>query len=236
MTVSAPMSLRGFARHIGVSDKAIRKALTAGVFSDGSIHRDATGTPSVVNVTLAVTEWKRSGRLVRSDAPPAPSPAAATSPDASATPPDDPKAQIDALLAQVRALRRQRGSEPPDDAADDPPGGGPDEGGDHSMTLVEAQKETHIQRARMLRMENDLREGTLVEADQASRAAFEFARTLREAILNVPARISAELAAESDASRVHLRLDAALREALVSVVAILDGSGLPPATPMEGTA
>ena len=77
-------------------------------------------------------------------------------------------------------------------------------------------------------MEADLQEGALVKADQAARAAFEFSRTLREAILNVPPRIAAELAAESNAARVHVRLETALREALASVASILDASGAPP--------
>lgn len=227
-------SLRGLADLLGVSDTAVRKALKAGVFSDGSIHRDESGNPSVVNVTLAVTEWKRSGRLVRSDEPP-PAPAATLmpAPVASVDTVSDPKAQIAALLAQVRTLR-QGVAAPSEAGGDDPAAEGPVDGDERGMTLVEAQKETHIQRARMLRMENDLREGTLVEGAQAAKAAFEFARTVREAVLNVPARIAAELAAESDASRVHVRLEAALREALVSVVSVLEGSGLPPAAPLEG--
>ena len=73
-----------------------------------------------------------------------------------------------------------------------------------------------LERGRKLRLENDLKDGRLVEVSQAAREAFEAARTIREAMLNIPARVSAELAAESDAARVYSKLDAALREALNS--------------------
>jgi hypothetical protein len=81
-------------------------------------------------------------------------------------------------------------------------------------TLVEAQRLATIERARKLRLENDLREGSLVELSKVNREAFEAERIVREAILNLPARLSAELAGETDSGRVYLRLDAALRDAL----------------------
>jgi hypothetical protein len=81
-------------------------------------------------------------------------------------------------------------------------------------TLVDAQRMATLERARRDRMANDLREGRLVEVEKAAKVAFEAERTIREAVLNVTARIAAELAAETDAARVHILLDAALREAL----------------------
>jgi hypothetical protein len=81
-------------------------------------------------------------------------------------------------------------------------------------TLVGAQRMATIERGRKLKMENDLREGRLLEADKVRKEAFEGSRIIREAILNIPDRLAAELAAEADAGRVHLKLSAALREAL----------------------
>ncbi len=83
-------------------------------------------------------------------------------------------------------------------------------------TLTEAQRMATLERGRKLRLENDLKDGRLVEVGKAAREAFEAARIIREAILNIPARLSSELAAESDGSRVYSKLDAALREALNS--------------------
>lgn len=84
-------------------------------------------------------------------------------------------------------------------------------------TLVEAQRAATLERGRKLRLDNDLRSGQLIEVAKVKREWFDAARTIRKAIQNIPARLSAELAAESDAGRVYSKLDAALREALVSL-------------------
>src|SRR6185436_8411066 len=84
-------------------------------------------------------------------------------------------------------------------------------------TLAAAQRSATLERSRKLRIENDRTEGRLIEVAQASKEAFESARTIRKAVLNIPSRISAELAAESDPARVYSKLEAALREALVTL-------------------
>lgn len=211
MSDGGRLSLRALARLMGVSERAIRKAIAAGVFSSGAVSRDAGGIPVVVNATLAVDEWEKSGRQLRGSPRPAPTPmlpptavpAAALDQAPAAV---DPQAEIERMLARVRELRLQL---PPDavPAAKDE---------DTSPTLVKAQTEAALERGRKLRLENNLREGGLVEADKASREAFDFARTLRENVLNIPGRLAAELAAERDTGRVHRRLEDALREALES--------------------
>jgi hypothetical protein len=84
-------------------------------------------------------------------------------------------------------------------------------------TLVAAQRSATLERSRKLKIENDRAEGTLVRVVDATREAFESGRTIRKALMNIPARISAELAAEPDAGRVYSKLEAALREALVTL-------------------
>ena len=196
-TVASGTSLRQLARLIGVSEKAVRKALQGGVFK-ASVRRDADG-PVVVDVNLAVQEWERSGRRLRGSVRP---PAIATSPP----------------IAPAPSIPESAGDAPAGDDEDlpVPPASDP--------TLVEAQRLTMLERGRKLRLENDLREGKLVEADDAMREAFEFARTVRENVLNVPARLAAELAADSDATHVQLRLEAALREALESTAGLLENT------------
>lgn len=223
-TAPRACSLRRLARLIGVDDKAVRKAEAAGVFKD-AVRRGDDGNPVVVDVDAAVAAWENSGRQLRGSRRPD---AAATvvrggaAPVATAplvVPPggDDVQSELQTLLARVRELRGATA-----DAGDgDPPA-------DDSPSLVDAQIESHLERARKLRMENDLRAGTLVEATVAAKAAFEFARTVRENVLNVPARLAAELAADMDASRVARRLEAALREALETVANTVETQ---PATP-----
>lgn len=202
---------------MGVNEKAVRKAIAAGVFTSAAISNNV-----VLDATRAVDEWQKSGRQLRgSPRPPAPAPllnppAAAAAIDQAPPPVGDPQAELAALLARVRELR-----EAPAATCAAPAREGTET---TNPTLVEAQTEAMLERGRKLRLENDLREGALVEADKAAREAFDFARTLRENILNIPGRLAAELAAERDAARVHHRLEDALREALESTATALDAA------------
>jgi hypothetical protein len=81
-------------------------------------------------------------------------------------------------------------------------------------TLVGAQLLEKLEKVESLRLANGVKSRRLVDVDKVAKEAFEDARVIREAVLNVPARIAAELAAESDAGKLYIRLDAALREAL----------------------
>lgn len=83
-------------------------------------------------------------------------------------------------------------------------------------TLTGAQRLATIERARKLQLENDVTEGRLVDVEKAAKEAFEAARVIREALLNLPARLAGPLAAEPDPTRVHIALDAAIREALAT--------------------
>lgn len=81
-----------------------------------------------------------------------------------------------------------------------------------SFAKSRAIKEDYL--ARLAKLEFEEKSGKLVEADQVKDEAFRVARTVRDSILNVPDRISAELAAESDAFKIHQRLTDELRKAL----------------------
>ena len=83
-------------------------------------------------------------------------------------------------------------------------------------TLFEAQRLATLQRERKLRLENDVTEGRLIPLEVVTKEAFEAERTIRENILNIPARIAGELAALTDVGKVSVRLEAALRDALNS--------------------
>lgn len=56
--------------------------------------------------------------------------------------------------------------------------------------------------------------GDLVAAAQVQAAAFRTARVVRDAMLLLPDRLAAQIAAETDAERVHALLDAEVRAAL----------------------
>lgn len=83
-------------------------------------------------------------------------------------------------------------------------------------SLVEAQLISTMQLAESRRIANGVKQGKLADVDRMAKDAFEDARVIREAVLNVCPRLSAVLAAETDAAKVFSVLDAALREALES--------------------
>lgn len=75
------------------------------------------------------------------------------------------------------------------------------------------------------RMENDAKEGALVDAEEVSRTQFETARQLRDAIMAIPSRLADLLAASSDANECAHMLTAELRQALESVAMAADAGG-----------
>lgn len=171
-------SLRAFARAIGVTDKAVRKAVAGGRLRD-SVGKDGKGKPLIVDVTLAKAEWVRNaGRPARGRA---------------------------------------------DDAADrsaDPTHAGTT----GASTLAEAQRLAALELARHRRLANDAREGSHVSVVKVKREAFEAMRLVREAMLNIPSRVSGELAAEADEAVVLRTLDTVIREALASTADALEAT------------
>jgi hypothetical protein len=77
-----------------------------------------------------------------------------------------------------------------------------------------------------------VRMGELVQAADVERQAFEDGRALRAAVLGVPDRIAPQLAAETDANRIHAVLTAELALALQA----LDRLPPPAAATEEGEA
>lgn len=155
---SPGLSLRGFARRLGVNLWAVQKAVASGRL-DKSLARGKRGGVSIGDVDLAMREWA-------------------------------------------------------DNASQQPSGG---TNGDGLGSLSEAQRRVAVERERKLRIDNLQREGRLIDRAKVERDSFEIARTVRESVLAVSPRISPQLAAETDAGRVHQMLEAELRVALVSL-------------------
>ena len=70
--------------------------------------------------------------------------------------------------------------------------------------------------AKLRRMDLEERRGNLLPRDAVEKATFDCFRVLRDRILNVPNRISAQLAAESDPRKVQDLLENEIRQALES--------------------
>src|SRR5262245_41859217 len=63
-----------------------------------------------------------------------------------------------------------------------------------TKTLTDARTLATMERAKKLRLENQQTRGKLIDLSVATKQAFEATRIIREALLNLPPRLSAELA------------------------------------------
>jgi phage terminase Nu1 subunit (DNA packaging protein) len=85
-----------------------------------------------------------------------------------------------------------------------------------------AREAYYQQMAEKARIANAKARGDLVDAATVRRDAFTIARTVRDSMLNIPARVAAELAAESDRAAVERRLEEEIRNALMVLVGELE--------------
>jgi hypothetical protein len=161
------ISIRAYARHRGVTDTAVHKAIRAGRITpeaDGSIDPDR-----------ADLEWARNT--------------------------DTPRAGTRTQAVKVAV---------PEASADAP---APPAGG---TSLLQARTVNEVVKAQTNKVRLARLKGELVDRPQAIAHVFKLARTERDAWLNWPARISAQMAAAlaCDAHAMHVALEAAVREHL----------------------
>ena len=87
-------------------------------------------------------------------------------------------------------------------------------GGDLPTLLLKTRIKSEVERAKLLEIKARVEAGKYVDADDVRVAAFNKARVVRDGLLNIPDRLSAVLATESDPARVHELLAAEIRTAL----------------------
>lgn len=78
---------------------------------------------------------------------------------------------------------------------------------------VSRERREHYQ-AELAKLEVDLKRKELVPADAVKKEAFNLAKTVREALINIPDRVSNQFAAESDPQAIHMALTHELQSAL----------------------
>jgi hypothetical protein len=203
------LTFRDFGRRKGVSRQAVARAAGTGRLH-GCLGRDAKGQPCIIDVELADREWvenaKPRGR--RQAAPGLTSGA---------------KALVEDVWAEEDVARTDQKSDTADD--DRRAAEAADLSALSPISLAEAHRILTIERALKLRLERHVAEGRLVPLAVVTKEAFEAKRIVRESILNITARISAELHAEPDLIRFQIKLDGALREALNAAADALLAAG-----------
>jgi hypothetical protein len=121
--------------------------------------------------------------------------------------------QADTALAAFREpARPERRAETPTAVPDIP--ALPRPSGDLPTLLLKTRIKSEVERARLLEIRAKVETGKYVDADDVKATAFNKARVVRDGLLNIPDRLSAVLAAESDPAKVHELLAAEIRNAL----------------------
>jgi hypothetical protein len=180
------LSIRAYARHRGVSHVAVKKAIDTGRITP---LPDGTIDPVAADAQWAAntTPTRRSVADVASDKP---------APQVSAATREIPQ-------ASAKFVRDAR--EPPTPALSS--------GG---TSLLQARTVNEVVKAQTNKVRLARLKGELVDRSQAVAHVFKLARAERDAWLNWPARISAQMAAglNVDPHVLHVALDAAVRQQL----------------------
>ncbi len=105
--------------------------------------------------------------------------------------------------ARTRAEVEKRLAQLPDDAIPE---------------LNESRARREHYQAELAKLEVDHRRSELVATDAVKKEAFNVAKTVREALINIPDRVANLLAAETDASAIHMALTTEITQALEGLV------------------
>ena len=86
--------------------------------------------------------------------------------------------------------------------------------GDLPTLLLKSRIKSEVERAKLLEIKARVEAGKYIAIDDVKAAAFNRARVVRDALLNIPERLAAMLASEGDELRVHQILVTEIRTAL----------------------
>ena len=163
------LSIRAYARHRGVTDTAVRKAIQT-----GRITPEADGT---IDPEQADRDWARNT--------------------------ESPRAGTKQSTPRVKAPDLSGGGE-----------GAPS--GQGGTSLLQARTVNEVVKAQTNKVRLQRLKGELVDRSEAIAHVFKLARTERDAWLNWPSRVSAQMAADLglDAHTFHLVLEDAVRDQL----------------------
>jgi phage terminase Nu1 subunit (DNA packaging protein) len=87
-----------------------------------------------------------------------------------------------------------------------------------STMLLKSRIKTEVERGKLAELDRKQREGELVERSEIEEAAFCNARRVRDALMNIPARVASLYAAETDPQKIHQNLEDEIRTVLIDLI------------------
>jgi phage terminase Nu1 subunit (DNA packaging protein) len=189
--MSEPVSLRGFAESLDppVSHTAVRKAIEAGHIPPEAITYDHKGHPKIADPELAARTWKKSvlpydrGRGKK----------LGPKPDEAQPPERFDSAEERAISRELLAEEREAPPEEPE-AVERRAAASVPTTSDNVPPYARSRAIREAFAAQMAKLEYAERAGELVSANEVKVQWFNEARRIRDALLNVPARITDQLA------------------------------------------
>jgi hypothetical protein len=188
----AKLGQRAFARHIGVTLRAVQKAIATGrikVDEEGKIDADSAALAWNRNVDESRRSFTDLSRQANKPAPGSSVGASSAAADADSDEDDEDDAELpdgqgeDPALASYRYARAER-------------------------------EQVRLERDRI---ELEQLRGSVIELAEAERMGFTALRTVRDAVLNVPVRVKDIIAAETDSARIEAVLADELTNALNAI-------------------
>ena len=183
------MNLTEYARHRGCYPRAVEIAV-----KNGRIQRDANG---LIDSDQADKDWESGTSPYRSAAGAANGAAGQAIRRKLAGKADTPKPSGE----PQEALRKPAASAVTSES-----------GATDIAVYAQARAEREHYQAQMAKLSYERKLGNLIEREGVERAAKVFWSYLRDSILAIPARLAADLAAETDVARVRDLLDTELRD------------------------
>jgi hypothetical protein len=207
------LGIRAFARRRGVSHTAVQKAISSGRLKD-SVCRDRQGQVRI-DADLADREWgdNTDKAQQRERGGHGGSTSERGSAETGAQPRGPRRPTLAAATSEPIAGGGSTGLGAPVGAAGD---AGPMPTSGPSFNQSRAVREAY--RAKTERIRYELLVGSVVRADEVRSQAFRVHRVVRDALLNVPHRVAAELAATTSVHLVHQILLRELNGALAELV------------------
>lgn len=96
---------------------------------------------------------------------------------------------------------------------------------DPNLSRGEAERLIAVSKAKLLALDVEEREGSLVEVEAVERRLFESGRRVRDLLLGIPVRIAADLASSDDPVQISIILQGAINETLGELANGLEQSG-----------
>jgi hypothetical protein len=192
------ISIRAYAKLRGVSDMAVRKAITA-----GRISKEPDGS---IDVDRANQQWSENTDQSQQRKPPTKMPGAAPLTNVASPQAQSPPQVAHQPAPQVSAAPRSASADSEASL-----------GVSGSATFVQARTANEVIKAQTNKVKLSRMKGELIERKRAEDMVFQLAREERDALQNWPARVSAEMAAELgvDPHRLHTLLEREIRNYLL---------------------